>query len=165
MEFSTYTNASFKWNRYTSRGTLSISFCPHPHPLSLKRSLVKVKNILITKTRLYNIAPLKPHFYIVKLGFTGVYIILRISAKNIDCGYSLEPPRRGGSNSTHNLCFEQKYEKYQSFLSQNFQFLEVKFSLYLNRPVFVMYQYKDWLIRAEKVVDYQSCYCDSISNH
>ena len=40
--------------------------------------------------------------------------------------------------STNNLCFEQKYEKYRSFLSQNFQFLEVKFSLYLNRRVFVM---------------------------
>ena len=39
--------------------------------------------------------------------------IFQISAQNIDCGYSLEPPRRGGSNrlveavltSTHNLCF------------------------------------------------------------
>ena len=40
--------------------------------------------------------------------------------------------------STHNLCFEQKYEKYQSFSSENFQFLEVKFSVYLNRRVFVM---------------------------
>ena len=40
--------------------------------------------------------------------------------------------------STHNLCFEQKYEKDQSFLSENFQFLEVKFSIYLNRHVFVM---------------------------
>ena len=40
--------------------------------------------------------------------------------------------------STHNLCFERKYEKYQSFLSENFQFLEVKFSIYLNRRVFVM---------------------------
>ena len=40
--------------------------------------------------------------------------------------------------STHNLCFEQKYEKYQSFSFENFQFLEVKFSLYLNRHVFVM---------------------------
>ena len=39
---------------------------------------------------------------------------------------------------THNLCFEQKYEKYQSFLSENFPFLEVKFSLYLNRHVFIM---------------------------
>ena len=37
--------------------------------------------------------------------------------------------RRGGSNEYHNLCFEQKYEKYKSFLSENFQFLEVKFSI------------------------------------
>ena len=40
--------------------------------------------------------------------------------------------------STHNLCLEQKYEKYQSFLSENFQFLEVKLPIYLNRQVFVM---------------------------
>ena len=35
----------------------------------------------ITKTCLYNIDPFKPHFYIVKLGFTGVYIISLISAQ------------------------------------------------------------------------------------
>ena len=52
----------------------------------------------ITETCLYNFDPLKPHFYIVKLGFTGVYIIFLFSAQNIDCGYSLEPPRPGGSN-------------------------------------------------------------------
>ena len=40
--------------------------------------------------------------------------------------------------STHNLCFEQKYEKISEFLSENFQFLVVKFSIYLNRRVFVM---------------------------
>ena len=40
--------------------------------------------------------------------------------------------------STHNLCFEQKYEKYQNFLSENFPFLVVKFSMYLNRHVFIM---------------------------
>ena len=54
-----------------------------------------IKRIInITKTCLYNFDPFKPHFYIVKLGFTGVYIILLISAQNIDCGYSLEPPRQ-----------------------------------------------------------------------
>ena len=52
----------------------------------------------ITKTRLYDFDPLKPHYYIVKPGFTGVYVIFHISAQNIHCGYSLEPPRRGGSN-------------------------------------------------------------------
>ena len=46
--------------------------------------------------------------------------------------------RRGGSNEYHNLCFEQKYEKYQNFLSGNFTFWVVKFSIYLNRRVFVM---------------------------
>ena len=35
-------------------------------------------------------------------------IFFHISAQNIDCGYSLEPPRRGGSNEYHNLCFKQK---------------------------------------------------------
>ena len=45
------------------------------------------------------LTPLKPHFYMVKLGFTGLYIIfLILLKKNIGCGYSLEPPRRGGSN-------------------------------------------------------------------
>ena len=36
------------------------------------------------------------------------------------------------------MCFEQKYEKYQSFISEMFQFLEVKFSIYLHRHVFIM---------------------------
>ena len=52
----------------------------------------------ITKTRLYNFDTLKPHFYIVKLGFSGVYFIYLISAENMGCWYLLEPPRRGGSN-------------------------------------------------------------------
>ena len=52
----------------------------------------------ITKTYLCNFDPLKPHFYIVKLGFIGVFIIFLFPLKNIDFGYSLEPPRRGGSN-------------------------------------------------------------------
>ena len=41
--------------------------------------------------------------------------------------------------STHNLCFEQKYEKYKNFLSENAHFLVVKFSEYLNRHVFIMF--------------------------
>ena len=59
---------------------------------------VRSESFSITKTYLYNFDPLKLHFYIVKLGFTGVDIIFLISAQNLDCGYSLEPPRRGGSN-------------------------------------------------------------------
>ena len=35
----------------------------------------------IKKTCLFNFDPLKRHFYIVKLGFTGVYIIFLVSAQ------------------------------------------------------------------------------------
>ena len=35
------------------------------------------------------------YFYVVKPGYAGVYIFL---IPNIDFWYSLEPPRRGGSN-------------------------------------------------------------------
>ena len=86
------------------------------------------------KTCLYNYDPLQPHFYIVKLGFTGVYIICLIFClKNIDCGYSLEPPRPGGSNEYPQSMFRAEIEKITEFLSANFQFLDVKFSIYLNR--------------------------------
>ena len=42
--------------------------------------------------------------------------IFLIFAQNIDCGYKLEPPRRGGTaeavlTSTHNLCFGAKIRK------------------------------------------------------
>ena len=43
--------------------------------------IVKYFKKNITKILLYNFDPLKPHFYIVKLGFTGVYIIFLISAQ------------------------------------------------------------------------------------
>ena len=57
------------------------------------------EDLLRRKTCLYNFYPLKPHFYRVKLGFTGVYIIFFLFLlKNIDCGYSLEPPRGGDKN-------------------------------------------------------------------
>ena len=39
------------------------------------------KNFIITKTRLYSFDSLKPHFYTLKLGFTGVYINYLISAQ------------------------------------------------------------------------------------
>ena len=47
--------------------------------------------------------PLEPHVHTVKLGvFLGigkpVFFFFLILLQNIDCGYSLEPPRRGGLN-------------------------------------------------------------------
>ena len=52
----------------------------------------------IRKTCPCNEYPLKPHFYIEKMGYAGVYLFFLFLLQNIDCGYSLEPPRRGDSN-------------------------------------------------------------------
>ena len=81
--------------------------------------------ILITKTYLYNFDPLKPHFYIVKLGFTGVYIIFLL--QNIHYGYSLELPQQGGSNKYPKSMFWAEIWKISGFLYENFQFFMVKF--------------------------------------
>ena len=87
-----------------------------------------VKKCNITKTRLYNFDPLKPHVYIVKLGFTEVYIIFLISSQNIDCGYSLEPPRRGRSNKYPPIYVLSRNMKHISFLSETFHFSVINFS-------------------------------------
>ena len=67
-------------------------------PFFGKGYLCRRINETITKTCLYHFDPSKPHFYIGKLGFTWVYIIFLIFAQIVDLGYTLEPPRRGGSN-------------------------------------------------------------------
>ena len=48
-----------------------------------------------TRTSVSYIPPYTP-LYIVKLGFKGVYILWLCLIRNLDCGYSLEPPQRGG---------------------------------------------------------------------
>ena len=58
---------------------------------------------------------------------------------------------RTASASTHDLCFELKNEKYQSFLSENFQCLEVKLSIYLSWRVFVMLKFNQ-LTHVKKVL-------------
>ena len=78
------------------------------------------------KTRLYNFDPLKPHFYIVKLGFTGVYIIFLISylSKAVLTSLTINDVSRN-------------MENIRIFYLKIFLFLGVKFSKYLNRHVFV----------------------------
>ena len=46
--------------------------------------------LTIMQTSPCNEYPLTPHFYIVKLGFTGVYIFFLFLLYNIDRGYSLD---------------------------------------------------------------------------
>ena len=49
-------------------------------------------SVIIRVSCPYDIDPLRPHFYIVILGFTGVYIISLSLLLNIDCWYSLGLP-------------------------------------------------------------------------
>ena len=78
-------------------------------------------HICISRKHAYIIlTPLKPHFFIVKLGFTGVYIIFLISAQNIDCRYSLEPPHRGGSNEYPQSMFWAETWKISEFFIWKF---------------------------------------------
>ena len=77
----------------------------------------------ITKTRLYNVDHLKPHFYIVKLGFRGVYIIFLISAQKHRLWYSLEPPRRGGSNEySQSMFLSRNMKNFRVFYLKIFSF-------------------------------------------
>ena len=77
----------------------------------LEKSYFSFLIIPITKTCLYNVDPLKPHFYIVKLGFIGVYIIFRISAQKHRLWYSLERPRWGSYNEYPQSMFLSRNKK------------------------------------------------------
>ena len=75
--------------------------------------------------------PLAPHFYIVKLGFTGVYIFLIFALK-----HRLWVLVRIASP---NLCFAPKLEKYHIFHLKFIIFTAVKNCCILHELVFIMY--------------------------
>ena len=98
--------------------------------LTTRKEVVKRK-VLITKTCLYSFDPLKHHVYTVKLEFTGVNINFLISAQNIDCGYSLEPPRQGSSNEYLKSMFWVEIWKISEFLFEILHFFGGKiFSIF-----------------------------------
>ena len=75
--------------------------------------------------------PFKPLFYIVKLEYTGVYLFFLLLLQNIDCGYSLEPSRRGGSNVYPQSMFRAKIRKKKYLSDEIFIFYNEKKSLYI----------------------------------
>ena len=77
----------------------------------------------ITKTSPCNEHPLTAYFYIVKLGFSGVYIIFLFLHWNIDCGYLLEPPHWGGSNVYPRSMFWAKIWNISQFFIWKLTFL------------------------------------------
>ena len=67
--------------------------------------------------------------------------ILHIPPQNIDCGYSLEPPRRGGSNEyPQSLLFSKNKKKNAYSYKRQFYYIEVGFKgSKLYRRVLVMF--------------------------
>ena len=96
------------------------------------------------KTCLYNFYPLKPHFYIVKLGFTGVYIAFLIFAHNHRLWVLVRTAsarRRGGSNEYPQSIFDlimSRNMKISEFFIWNFS-VKVKFSIYLKFSINFLY--------------------------
>ena len=81
MRIFTKTTGHYPAWLYNIKVKLVLKMCRNYKPLPSERLNTNQTPFSITKTRLYNFDPLKPHFYIVKLGFTGVYIIFLISAQ------------------------------------------------------------------------------------
>ena len=86
------------------------------------------------KTYPCNLFPLKPHFYIEKLGFAGIHLIFLFLIQNIHSGYSLEPPL----TCTQNACFELKYKKNQNFVMKISIFITLKKCVYVHGNALVM---------------------------
>ena len=59
---------------------LHIFFLTHMRSVCNEPYVMKHNMAAITKTYLFNFDLLKPLFYVVKLGFTGLYVIFVISA-------------------------------------------------------------------------------------
>ena len=80
------------------------------------------------------------NFLVVKMkNFTGFFLyIFLIFAQNIDCGYTLEPPRRGGSNEYPQSMFWSKNKKnrYTPRIPQYF-YIKMGFKgVYISRTCF-----------------------------
>ena len=73
--------------------------------------------------------PFTSHFYIVKLGFTRVYIFFLCLIQNIDQGYSIEPPQWGGSNVYPRSMFWAKIRRKKYVLCVCVFFLHLKITI------------------------------------
>ena len=85
------------------------SFCAPGRLCSWLRHFVGLFTYIITKTR---ICKYIENFTTKRWKFSDKKNdIFHISAQNIDCGYSLEPPRRGGSNEYPQSMFLSRNKK------------------------------------------------------
>ena len=106
---------------------LKLTFEPHHENTCFSHYLNN--NCTIRITCPCNEHPLTPHFYIEKVGFTRVYIFFLFLLQNIDCGYSLEPPRYVLSKNKKNI---------KNFHLKIINFTAVKYCCILHGHVCVM---------------------------
>ena len=72
-----------------------------------------------------------PQTPLLYMGYAGVYLFFLFLLQNIDCGYSLEPPRRGGSNVyPQSMLLAKIRKKNQKVSGENFHFYIQKISVY-----------------------------------
>ena len=119
----------------------------NPHTTCLNPILESwyIDTFLASRKHAYIIlTPLKPHFYIVyfyivKLGFTGIYTIFLISAEKHRLWVLVRTAslRRFQREPTIYV-LRRNMKNIRIFYLKIFSFLVVKFSVYLNRHVFVM---------------------------
>ena len=110
---------------FSAEDTLLQFLCHRPEIESIRKRhdllpLELITTIILTTLLLYS-----------KTGvYRGKHYFFLFLLENIDCGYSLEPPRRDGSNEHPQSMLWAKIWKISEFLSVKFLFLEVKFSIY-----------------------------------
>ena len=128
-----YFSISFHYRIFlNSDPTICLDFISGPE-------FIKLFLCSILKTCLYYADPLKPHFYIVKLGFTGVCIIFLISAQKHRLWVLV---RTASARRFYRVptiyVLSRNMKNIRMFYLKNCHFFGVKFSVYLNRHVFVM---------------------------
>ena len=102
--------------------------------LKTPKQFLQISSFII---RISNIYPI-----LVKLGFTGVQLILLFFfIQNIDSGYSLEPPQQGGSNVYPQLIFLANISSKAFFSNEFLIFTAEKKICKLHGQVFVIYKY------------------------
>ena len=102
-------------------------------------SLANYNVVISSRKHAYIIlTPPKLHFYTVNGVYRGIHFFF-ILLKTHRLWVLV---RTAVLRSTHDLCFEQINDKYQNFLSENFPILVVRFSMYLNRRLYVMEEFQ-----------------------
>ena len=89
----THTHSPTPYPLATQSNLLRLSRCFHGGTFFIKSSVVFNSLRKHAYSNIKKISPPKTENFQIKNSD-----IFHISAQNIDCGYSLEPPRRGGSN-------------------------------------------------------------------